>query len=279
MSEFPIVLTNNDKISNSSYKYAFPYSVNLEDFSLAVSDVNIYYSWYSISSVLNNNKFEIYWPSGVGNLTYGVTIPDGSYTVGQLNSFLQSYFITNGLYLTNNTTGNNVYYMEFVENSTAYRVQLNSYPVPTSLPSGFTNGGMPAFPTVSRQPQLNVINSNNFYQIIGFSSGVYPPTQTSTTYNKNGDLVPQLSPVSSVLMHCSVVNNPYSSSNQLIHIFTAAGVEYGSMISSIPPSLNFVPCNGNVSEITINFTDQNYLPLNIIDSSLTIKLVLRKNFN
>lgn len=64
----------------------------------------------------------------------------------------------------NSTTGTITYYMQFVENPTAYRVQLISYALPTSLPAGSTNGGGITFPTVSRQPQL-VVNQTGFGSI------------------------------------------------------------------------------------------------------------------
>jgi hypothetical protein len=180
----------------------------------------LYYSWYSISQAQNNNKFSIQFPSGSGNTTYNITIPDGTYSVSDLNNYLQYFFFQNGLYIQNSTTSAITYYMQFVENPTAYRIQLISYALPTSLPAGSTNGGGITFPTTSRQPQL-VVNNTGFGSIVGFSNGTYPSAQTSSTYTQNGDLVPQVSPVQSVLMQCSIVQNPLALSNQTLHVFTS----------------------------------------------------------
>ena len=250
MSSFPILLTGANKVSNNQYKYIFPSSVDLSNFDIALADLSLYYSWYSISGALQNNSFSINFPNGTGNTTYNITIPDGTYSVSDLNNFLQFYFYSQGLYIQNNTTGDITYYMQLVENPTAYKIQLISYPLPTSLPAGTTNGGGIVFPTVSRQPQL-VINSPGFGELIGFSVGTYPSTQNSSTYTLNGNLVPQLSPVQSILMQCSVVQNPLALSNQTLHVFTSAGVSYGSLIISSPAEYNWVPCGGTVQELSL----------------------------
>lgn len=277
MSSYPIILTGNNKINANQYKYSFPSSVDLSNYDIALADLSLYYSWYSISSALNNNKFSINFPNGSGNTTYNLTIPDGTYSVQDLDNFLQYYFYSNGLYLTNTTTGAITYYMSFVENPTSYRIQLLSYALPISLPSGYTNGGGITFPTVSRQPQLVV--SANFNYIIGFTAGTYPSTQTSSNYTQNGDLVPQVSPVQSVILSVNVVHNPLALSNQTVHVFTSAGVNYGSLITSSPAEYNWIPCGGTFNELVVNFTDQAYRPLNIVDTELTIKLLLKPKNN
>jgi hypothetical protein len=76
-------------------------------------------------------------------------------------------------------------------------------------------------------------------------------------------------------MQCSVVQNPLALSNQTLYVFTSAGVNYGSLIVSAPAEYNWVPVGGTVQELVISFTDQNYRPLNIVDTQLTIKLLLK----
>lgn len=274
MSSYPILLTGANKVSNNQFKYNFPASVDLSEYDIAVADLSLYYSWFSISQTLQNNTFTINFPNGAGNSTLNLTIPDGTYSVSDLNNYLQYYFFSQGLYIQNNTTGAITYYMQFVENPTAYRIQLISYPLPTTTPANSTLGSGITLPTVSRQPQL-VVNNSGFGSLIGFSNATYPSTQTASTYTQNGDLVPQLSPVQSVLMQCSVVQNPLALSNQTLHVFTSAGVNYGSLIISSPSEYNWVPCGGTVQELVITFTDQNYRPLNIVDTQLTIKLLLK----
>lgn len=97
----------------------------------------MYYSWYSITSPYVNSQFQIVWPAGAGTTTFTITIPNGFYTISDLNSYLQKYCITNGLYLIN-VSGQYLYYCEFLTNSNYYAIQFNAYSVPTSLPAGWT---------------------------------------------------------------------------------------------------------------------------------------------
>ena len=59
MSSFPILLTGANKVSQNQFKYTFPSSVDLTNYDIAVADLALYYSWYSISQAQNNNKFSI----------------------------------------------------------------------------------------------------------------------------------------------------------------------------------------------------------------------------
>jgi hypothetical protein len=278
VSSFPLILTQTNRVNNSTYTYNFPYTVDLSNFELALANVSLYYSWFSITPQLNNNQFTFNFPNGAGNTTYTVNITSGTYTVEQLNNFLEYFMFNNGLYLTNTATGELTYYLQILENENAYKIQIISYPLPTSLPSGFTNGGSIVFPTVSRQPQLIVPNTD-FVNLIGFSAGTYPTTQNASTYTVNGDLTPQISGgIQSVIMNCNVVNNKYSSTNsQSIHVLTSAGVPFGGLIVSEPNEYNFVPSGiSSTSNITITFTDNYNRPLEIQDPNLTIKLLLKE---
>lgn len=278
VSSFPLILTQSNRVNNSTYTYNFPYTVDLSNFELALANVSLYYSWFSITPQLNNNQFTFNFPNGASNTTYTVNINSGTYTVEQLNNFLEYFMFNNGLYLTNTATGELTYYLQILENENAYKIQIISYPLPTSLPSGFTNGGSIVFPTVSRQPQLIVPNTD-FVNLIGFSARTYPATQNASTYTVNGDLTPQISGgIQSVIMNCNVVNNKYSSTNsQSIHVLTSAGVPFGGLIVSEPNEYNFVPSGiSSTSNITITFTDNYNRPLEIQDPNLTIKLLLKE---
>lgn len=278
VSSFPLILTQSNRVNNSTYTYNFPYTVDLSNFELALANVSLYYSWFSITPQLNNNQFSFNFPNGAGNTTYTVNINSGTYTVEQLNNFLEYFMFNNGLYLTNTATGELTYYLQILENENAYKIQIISYPLPTSLPTGFTNGGGITFPTSSRQPQL-VVPNTDFVNLIGFSAGTYPSTQNGSTYTVNGNLVPQISGgIQSVIMNCNVVNNKYSSTNsQSIHVLTSAGVPFGGLIVSEPNEYNFVQSGiSSTSNITITFTDNYNRPLEIQDPNLTIKLLLKE---
>jgi hypothetical protein len=67
-----------------------------------LSSAQIPYSIFNITSAYYNNNFTFFFPTGSTFLTYSthdMTIPDGFYTIEDLNAFMQQYAISNGLYL------------------------------------------------------------------------------------------------------------------------------------------------------------------------------------
>lgn len=261
---------------NSTYKYDLPNGVSFKSQQLAVASINMYYSWPNITSSTtggkyNNNSFTYTWIDGT---VVTINMPDGFYDVSTLNAYLQSQMVANTHYLIN-ASSDYVYYLEFQENTSRYAVQFNSYAVPTSLPTGWSNPGAWTLPVAAKTPQITISSTNNFYKIIGFNSGTYPsPTQT-TTYSKISDITPQVTPVSSVIMTCSIVDNRYSIPDSIIYSF-APNTTYGSQIQVQPSELTWVDIqDGQQQSLTINFLDQEKNRLPILDTNLVILLSIR----
>ncbi len=165
-------------------------------------------------------------------------LPNGFYTNSDLNSYLQQYCITNGLYLIN-ASGQYVYYCEFLTNSNYYAIQFNAYSIPTALPAGWTQpANWIGYPAVAYTPQL-IVPSTNFRNVIGFNTGTYPSVQQTTTYSKLSDFVPQVSPVQSIILSCSLLSNQYSNPRTALYSFSPAGTAFGSLIQSNPIQFTF----------------------------------------
>ena len=276
-TSFSIALNQSNVVSgtsNSIYEYVFPSGgvKFTKGFAVALQSLNLYYSWPNISASQGNNTFSYIWP--VGPTTVNITVPTGFYTIAELNSYLQYIMVQNGHYLIN-SSGNYVYYLELTTNSSLYAVQFNSYPIPTALPAGYTApGSWPGYPVVASTPQL-VVPATNFRNLIGFAAGTYPTVVQATTYSATSSFTPQVSPVSSVFMLVNLVNNKYAIPNSILYNFSP-NVTYGSTISVIPPYLVYSKIQeGNYTSIRVSFVDQNFAPLNILDSNLTILLAIR----
>jgi hypothetical protein len=276
---FPIVLNKNNLVNGSSNTFTvnLPSNVDFSNINIGLAEVSMFYSWRSITSLYNNNKFQIEFPTAATTSTYSLTIPDGTYSVSDLNNYLKYYFISQNLYMTNNTTGDITVWGEFVENAPLYSVDYVAYPVPTSAPSGYTMAtGFPTFPTTTRVPRL-IVQNTEFGNLIGYVVGTFPSASTTLLTTINSSFVPTLDPVSSIYMLCDIVYNPYSSNSSVIHTFTAAGVGYGSLIESKPNEINYVRCQRTErNAITIRFVNQDYKPLNIVDTNLTVRLLLKE---
>jgi hypothetical protein len=272
---FSIALTQGDVVSgstNSVYEYNFPAGgVHFsKGFDVALQSLSMYYSWPNISASQGNNTFSYIWQG----VTTNVTIPTGFYTIAELNSYLQFIMVSNSQYLID-STGNYVYYLEITTNSTLYSIQINAYPIPTALPVGYTAPpGWPGYPAVAETPQF-VVPNTNFTNLIGFAAGTYPPVVQATTYSATSSFTPQVSPTSSVFILVNLINNKYGIPNTILYNFTPT-VGYGSSISIMPPYLIYSAVQeGNYNSIRVSFVDQNFQPLNVLDSNLVILLAIR----
>jgi hypothetical protein len=163
-------------------------------------------------------------------------------------------------------------------NASTYQIEYVSYPLPTSLPSGFTAGSAITFPTTARGPQLVI--SNNLSTLLGFAQGTYPATQQSSITTIGSTTAPAVSDVNNVVITLNSALNPFAPNSTVIHSFSQAGVRYGGLITSNPNELSFVPQQqGFRQDLTVQLCDQMLRPIELIDTDITIKLLLRKEAN
>lgn len=274
---FPIIVDSTNYINNNTFKIDLSSTTDLSDYGVSVADCYVYYSWYNINSNLGNNQFTLTIPTSGASTNLNVVIPDGAYNITDLNNFLQFTLIAGGYYIYDTTTLENTYYIAFALSPTSYSVQLTTTSLPTSLPAGYTSGGM-TFPGSSNQHyQLTISSANTFKDIIGYDAGTYPSSATySGEYTKDSDYTPNVSPISAIQIRLSCLYNPFSSNSQLLHVFTNAGSRVGEIIDGSANYESFVPCIGMHKELTLTFYDQLGRVLNLLDSNITIKLNFKK---
>ena len=271
--------------TNGTYTYNFiggGFTVP-DDMECMVSSAQIPYSIFNITSAYNNNRFRLSFPTGAGAATFtdfNIVIPDGFYTIENFNSFVQQYCITNGLYLIN-ANGENVYYIGFYINQTSYAIQLLLYTVPRSLPVGWTQPsnwvGYSTY-TADRTPHVHILATTpNFGDFIGFNVGIYPtPTLRTTNYSVLSNKTPIGSYVNSIIIHCSIVNNPVVSPSDIIDAFQITNVNFGSNINYQPSVEKYVKLTrGSYSSMIIYLTDQNNNPINLLDPNILITILFK----
>ena len=293
---FVIVLNQNNIVqdgSNNTLVYNFPNSIVFKDKYIAVSSIQMYYSWFNITSALANNLFTYTWIVGGVSTTYNINIPNGIYEIEQLNKLIQFVCIQNGTYLID---GNNnyVYYFEIEVNPVRYSVQLNTYQVPTSLPAGYSQpANFAGYPTNTFNPVVSF--PSYFNQIVGYSAGfssnpntangyVPPsPTQSTNYASKDGygtlsylsNTYPNVQPNSSLYVSISNINNPYSIPSSIIYSITSS-VAVGEQITDRPPNFMWNKLiDGTYNELRVQFLGTNYQPITINDPQMTIMLTIR----
>jgi hypothetical protein len=283
------IFFNNSHIvnkSNNRLVYRFTSSTTFKNARVALKSVTMYYSWFNISAAAyNNNRFQYTWFDTTGelNTTVTITVPDGNYSIETLNEYLQSQLILNGHYVTRTVNGqtSNIYFFEMVANSTFYKFQINCYPMPTSAQNASTYqyikpvGATWSFPPEATTPQIIINSTNEFKSLLGFDAGSYPAVLQQTKYDVLGQHVPQIDPVSSLLLTCSLVTQKYSYPNTILYSFVNNSTGFGTTLHSEPNSLSWAKIqDGNYAEISLSIIDQHFNDIDILDPMMSISLLI-----
>ena len=285
---FTLVL-NSTNVTSSSTNTTFKYNFinggfQLKNMEMCVSSITLPYSFYNVSSYYNNRTFSLIFPKGATTQTISVTLPEGFYTVTDINSYIQQICLDNGAYLID-STGNYVYYQQLVYNSTYYSVQLLLYPVPTTLPTGYSYASAGTLytssanlPTTSYTPQLVLSSAGSISTIIGFVSGAtYPSTQSTTNKSILSTLTPVGSSVNSIIMKCSLVNNPVTTPSDILDSLPIHNSTFGSNITYEPSFEKFISLSdGTFNNFTFSFRDQNLNEIYARDPNVSITLIIRQ---
>ena len=272
-----IILTTANIVENSNNTklvYNFPSGgYSFKNDMIALQSVYQYFSIFNVTSDYGNNSFSYVWVDGI---EYTITIPDGYYEISDLNSYFQSIMIANKHYMTN-SAGQFVYFLEFVVNTSRYAVQINSYPLDTTIQStnGYIlpSGATWVVPETSTQAQFK-INSSAFGEVLGYEIGSYPDTQVgSSTSSFLSSVAPQITPYSSILVSCNLVNNRAVIPSNIPSSFTPLGTSIGSLFKFEPNYLQFADVeDGQYTQLVLELRDQLSRSIIIRDPNMLITL-------
>ena len=275
MSERYILVNAKNSIitnSNSQYQLNFPATYNPQDEEIALLNCFIYYSWFNLSTAFNNLTCSYIF----NTYTRSIIFPPGFYQVSDINNYIQLQMNINGDYLLDNNS-NPVYYYSIATNPVYYSITLTATPIPTSLPTGWSN---PHSITLSGlTPQL-AFNTSNFNTILGFAqSTTYPPTQVSSVSQYNSTITPEVSPtyVVNISTNLSSTTRTFNNNTNIVYQFSPANSVFGSQIQIQPQNLSYYPIdNTEYNYMMVSFTNQNNAPLVINDNNVSLTFVIRK---
>ena len=272
-----IILNTSNIVENSNNTklvYNFPSGgFTFKNDMIALLSLYQYFSIFNITSDYGNNSFSYTWFDG---LEYSITIPDGYYEISDLNSYFQSIMIANTHYMTN-SAGQFIYFLEFIVNTSRYAVQINSYPLDTTIQStnGYIlpSGASWSVPTTSTLSQFN-INTSGFGEVLGYEIGSYPSNQTgSTTASFLSSVAPQITPYSSILVSCNLVNNRAVIPSNILSSYTPLGTSIGGLFKFEPNYLQFADVeDGQYTQFVLEFRDQLSRPIIIRDPNMLMTL-------
>lgn len=111
--------------------------------------------------------------------------------------------------------------------------------------------------------------TGTFYAMTASQSPSYSTIQTF-----NSTSVPQVSPLSSYVLNCNLLNNNFAIPNSLLYSF-APNATFGSQFTIAPNQYSFIDIQpGQYNSFQVFFTDQNNIPTLLQDPNLVILLVI-----
>lgn len=206
---------------------------------------------------------------------FNVSLPDGFYTTTSLNAFIQSFCVTNGFYLIENSTQNYIYYINVLFNPTYYANQIILKTIPTTLPAGYTApSNWAGYPGLAVTPYVEILSTNHFGKFLGFTEGNYGINST-VSYSGNSNQTPVGSTVNSLIIRCSLVNNNVSSQTDVVDAFAING-DFGRNLNFNNNIEKWIKLNaGRYSSFTVSIVDQNMNDIQILDSNILINFIVR----
>ena len=277
MSRKIILTAKNYDSAKSQFIYTFPIEQNFDDEEVAVTQFNMFNSFYNISKAIGNNTITIGVPNASGtSYTYITsTVPDGFYDTNSFNIFLQSIMYDNNLYYKLN--GIVTYYLSLDLLATQYKNALSFYNLSgVTLQSGVVYSS-------TKNIYLN-FNFGMMGPLFGFSTNTsYGPAVTTISSSTAGtiitksNLVPQINPFNSLIVTCSLINN-IGLCDPPDYLFSCAlSSEYGGMLEVKKLENVYMKCSrGFFKTVTLTIYDNNFNKLSILDNNSLFVLTFRK---
>jgi hypothetical protein len=282
---------------NNSLVYEFPTDIQFNNNdSIAISSLNIYYSWFNITSKNQNNFFQYKFYNNNKQLEiFNVNITDGYYTIQTLHEYLQNAMVSHNHYVIT-PSGDHMYFLELLTNETYYSVQVKLSSISKMMvfdgityditdqtqTSGYRIAGtwLP-HDTEFICPQLIIPSSNKFGNLIGFSPGVISYDSSNDIINNQysilNNFAPNIEVQNSMIITCNLVENKLGKPNNIIQSFSAANTQFGSSIQAIHEIVYSKIKTGSYKNVELKFYDQNFHELQIQDPNLFITISFIQN--
>ena len=285
---YTLVLNSSNVVSgtnNNTYQYKFILgSLKLKNYEMAISSFVLPYSWFNVTQLYNNRTINFLFPTGATTTALNINLPEGFYTVSDIQNYIYLQCINAGLYLID-SSGNYVIYVNIYSNPTYYANTIILSQVPTVLPTGYSYatsgtysvaGGLP---TVAGTPSCSFGATGSLATLLGFNAGQTLASAVSS-FSTNSPNTPIGSNVNGVIVRCSMINNPVIVPSDVLDAVSISGATFGANINYNPSFQKFVDVSdGNYNQMTITLVDQNLSTLIARDPNILLTLQFRPKQN
>ncbi len=281
--------------------YRFPAPVKLENKEVGLVTASIYNSFFNVSSGLGSAasaitfRFPVYTQANTYTLTdFVLNFEDGFYSIEDINFSIQAFMIKEKLYLVDNDTGKNVYFVNLVTNETAYGTQFYTFYIPNQAAIG-TNYTIPPDAPNIFNPSMSssttfvapivAISNERFGRVIGFGQGNIGPMVEKTgvydwddnlAYSYSSPKVPNINQVHAVLLRCNLISNPMISlPNDMLGLIPITS-SFGGVTQHSANQVIYSSCpNSLFNYIEVSFWDEDINPEILLDKDVTLTLHIK----
>lgn len=270
------IIVNSSHYQNGSgnrFIYNFPVQQNFkEGDKLGLVKCSIYNCVYNVSSDRGNNKYSVTWIDGT---VYNYTIPDGYYSVSDLQYFMSNAMYVDKLYtIPSASSGSNDAYTVYIfltTNDTAYGTTFVFIPLPTDAEASQSGTTIPVGATwtlqsVSKCPQINL--NSGLQTLLGMTQNTLLPVNPLVSVDEvvNSISTPIISPVDTYIFTCSLFDNVLSEHPNAFHSVALGGHAFGEQIQDnlISPIYNDIK-TGTYNSFQIEVFDQSFKAVKLLD--------------
>ncbi len=241
--------STNQKSHDYTIEYYDPIQTK-DGYELALIKSNLWYSYYNVSTSLLNNTFQ--YTTNLAQVRT-ITIPNGNYTILQLNTYIHAIMKGFGDYTV--VGGVDTFDLSIAPNYSTLRVSI-------TLLNGYS---------------INFTTSS-FCLLLGWSSGIYNFVGTQDGQNtaniNNG--------INSLLIHCDIIKESFQNNIQSDVLYTFVPDQPpGSNLEVYPKNeLIYLPIKyDQVYKIRMYITDQLNRPIDLNNEPVTYLIHIRKKNN
>ena len=193
---------------------------------MVLANLTIYYTWKNIKSEYNNNKFKISAPTWDDTFDF----LDGSNSIADIQDYFRFIIKKDDKTLTENPPVQ--IYSNKIKNKIIFKIKTG-YKLELLTPETITLPGS---------------------------------TKKDIYKDNNGENVPKLESVETILVHCNLIKNDYQHTSKVLFTFVP-NKEFGQLINISPHSLIMMnTVNTEFSSVEVWFTDQASKGLEIADN-------------
>lgn len=279
MSKQTIVLNSKNKIDSNVFEIDFDNNTLFgKNDKIGLEAISVYNCFFNIKSSFSNNKFTIIWNADT-TVEYNHVIENSYKSVSDYNFTLQHFMAQNDLYCID-SNGDIVYFINIETEATIYGTSITCFALPNQANATALGYSKPVsavwnFPVTDKTPQFKIVD--NLSTLLGHAVATFPPNIQSTVQIHYSTTVPQLSINNSIILTCSLLNQKFTKPSNVLSSIPLKS-NFGSILDfqNSNPSL-FNISAGTYGSLRIEFYDQIFRKLDIIDPDVIIRLVIETN--